>query len=111
MSYRGYAAAIHFDADDEIFFGRLGGIRDGIGFHADTVADLKAAFHAAVDDYIASCATRGRPAQRPYSGQIMVRVDTQVHADVAMAAELRGTSINTWVEKTLREAAKLETHG
>jgi predicted HicB family RNase H-like nuclease len=111
MSYKGYAAAIQFDADDEIFFGRLAGIRDVIGFHADTVADLKAAFHAAVDDYIASCAKLGRPAQRPYSGQIMVRVDPQVHANVAIAAELRGTSINKWAEEKLREAAELETRG
>ena len=51
MVYKGYAARIEFDGDDEIFFGKIAGIQDSVSFHADFVADLKAAFHAAVDDY------------------------------------------------------------
>ena len=33
MTYEGYSARIEFDAEDEIFFGRLAGISDVIGFH------------------------------------------------------------------------------
>ena len=36
MSYKGYAARIEYDDDDGIFTGRIAGIRDGAGFHADT---------------------------------------------------------------------------
>ena len=49
LSYKGYSARIEFDGDDEIFFGRIAGIQDVVGFHADTVTDLKAAFHEAVE--------------------------------------------------------------
>ena len=52
LSYKGYQARVEFDADDRIFFGRVAGIKDGVGFHADTVNDLIAAFHEAVDDYL-----------------------------------------------------------
>ena len=52
LSYKGYPARGEFDADDRIFFGRVAGIKDGVGFHADTVNDLIAAFHEAVDDYL-----------------------------------------------------------
>ena len=52
LSYKGYQARVEFDADDRIFFGRVAGIKDGAGFHADTVNDLIAAFHEAVDDYL-----------------------------------------------------------
>jgi predicted HicB family RNase H-like nuclease len=37
MTHKGYAARVDFDDDDGIFFGRIAGIRDGVGFHADTV--------------------------------------------------------------------------
>jgi predicted HicB family RNase H-like nuclease len=35
MTYKGYHARVEYDPDDEIFFGRVFGIRDGISFHAD----------------------------------------------------------------------------
>ncbi len=106
LSYNGYNAKIEFDADDRIFFGRLAGINDGIGFHADTVEDLIAAFREAVDDYIETCAKIGKPPEKPYSGKLMFRVDPQVHASAALAAKLQGQSLNTWAENALRDAAQ-----
>ena len=37
MSYKGYSARIDYDDEDGIFTGRIAGIRDGVGFHADKV--------------------------------------------------------------------------
>jgi predicted HicB family RNase H-like nuclease len=105
MSYKGYSARIEFDADDGIFFGRLAGIRDGVGFHADNVADLKAAFHEAVDDYIETCARVGKSPQKAYSGQVMFRVAPETHRKAALAAELAGKSLNQWAEEVLDRAA------
>lgn len=105
MHYKGYAARIEFDAEDEIFAGRIAGINDVIGFHADNVADLKAAFHEAVDDYLATCAKLGRAPQKPYSGRVMFRIDPQVHANAARAAELSGKSLNEWAGEVLAKAA------
>ena len=105
MSYKGYAARIEYDAEDEIFFGKLAGITDGIGFHADTVADLKVSFHEAVDDYIETCAKIGKDPQRTYSGKMMFRVDPEVHAQAAKAAELSGKSLNQWAAEVLAKAA------
>ena len=67
MSYKGYTARVEFDAEDEIFFGHLAGINDIVGFHSDTVADLKAAFHEAVDDYVETCAKIGKTPEKPFS--------------------------------------------
>ena len=105
MTYKGYSARIEFDDEDEIFFGRLAGIRDGVGFHADTVADLRAAFHEAVDDYVATCARIGKPPQRAYSGQVMFRIAPETHRKAALAAELAGKSLNQWAEEVLARAA------
>jgi predicted HicB family RNase H-like nuclease len=106
MSYRGYAARIEFDAEDEIFTGRIAGIRDVVGFHADNVEDLKAAFHEAVDDYLATCEAVGKEPQKPYSGNLMLRVGTEVHSRAALAAELSGKSLNQWSEEVLADAAE-----
>lgn len=108
MSHKGYAAAVAFDADDEIFFGHIAGIRDIVGFHADTVTELKAAFREAVDDYIETCAKIGKAPEKPYSGRVMFRVDPAVHAEVARAAELSGQSLNAWAEQALKRAAEAD---
>ncbi len=105
LTYNGYYATVYFDSDDDIFVGHLAGINDIIGFHADTVADLRAAFREAVDDYIETCAKIGKSPERPYSGRIMVRVDPSVHQQAALAAQLTGKSLNQWTEDALRDAA------
>jgi predicted HicB family RNase H-like nuclease len=106
MTYNGYSARIDYDAEDEIFFGRLAGITDGVSFHADTVADLKIAFQEAVDDYIESCAKLGKEPQKPYSGKMMFRVDPEIHARAAKAAELAGKSLNQWAAEVLAKASE-----
>ena len=108
LKHNGYVARVEFDGEDEIFVGRLAGITDIVGFHADTVSDLKAAFRDAVADYIATCVKAGKKPEKPYSGQIMVRVDPLVHARAALAAELAGKSLAGWTEEKLREAATRE---
>lgn len=105
LTYKSYSARIEFDANDGIFVGRIAGIRDVVGFHADTVDDLVAAFHEAVEDYVATCAATGKSPERPYSGKLMLRVDPQVHAASVRAAELAGVSLNQWSEQALARAA------
>ena len=105
MNYKGYAARIDYDDGDAIFTGRIAGIRDGVGFHADTVEGLREAFRAAVEDYIETCAKIGKEPQKTYSGQVMFRVSPEVHRKAAMAAELSGKSLNQWAEEVLDRAA------
>jgi predicted HicB family RNase H-like nuclease len=104
LSYNGYSARVQFDADDRIFFGRIAGIDDGVGFHADTVDGLIEAFHEAVDDYLAACEKIGKKPDKPYSGKVMLRVKPELHARLAVRAELEGKSINQWGEELLEKA-------
>ena len=55
MTYKGYAAQIEYSDEDACFVGHIAGIADVIGFHADNVQDLRNAFGAAVDDFLATC--------------------------------------------------------
>jgi len=79
MTCKGYSARIEYDDADGILTGRIAGIRDGVGFHADSVEELKQAFREAVEDYIETCARIGREPRKPYSGRVMFRVDPEVH--------------------------------
>ena len=111
MTYKGYSARVEYDDEDEIFFGKIAGISDVIGFHAETVADLKTAFHEALDDYLATCAKVGKEPQKPYSGKMIFRVSPDVHRKAAVAAELSGKSLNQWAEEALSKAAQPNSVG
>lgn len=82
-----------------------------MGFHADTVEGLRAAFREAVEDYLETCAKLGKQPQRAWSGRVMFRVDPEVHRKAALAAELAGKSLNQWAEEVLAKAAQGGTAG
>ena len=106
MTYKGYSARVDYDDADRILTGRIVGIRDGVGFHADNVEALREAFREAVEDYIETCARIGKKPQKPYSGRMMFRVNPEVHRRAALAAELAGKSLNQWAEEVLERAAR-----
>ena len=106
MSYKGQTARIEFDARDNTLVGRLVGITDVVSFHAESVAELRAAFEEAVDDYLDTCRQIGKPPQQPASGRLMLRVPPEVHGAALIAAQAAGTSLNQWAAKALAEAAQ-----
>lgn len=110
MTYKGYTARIEFDDANGIFVGRLLGIRDVVGFHADNVAELRAAFEESVDDYLETCEKIGKEPQKPASGKLMLRVPPDLHRAALIAAESAGTSLNQWAAKVLGEAARQSQH-
>jgi len=72
-----------------------------VGFHGQSVEELKAAFREAVDFYLESCEKAGRKPNKPFSGQFVVRVDSSLHGEIAAAAAKAGKSLNKWVADTL----------
>ncbi|MCY3766746.1 MAG: type II toxin-antitoxin system HicB family antitoxin [Gemmatimonadetes bacterium] len=109
MTYRGYAARIDYSDEDGCFVGHIAGINDVVGFHGESVEELRNAFVESVDDYLETCEKLNRPPQKPYSGNLMLRIPPQVHAAIATAAEVSGKSINQWASDTL--AGVLEKDG
>ena len=101
MEYKGYQARIEYDDEDGIFVGHIAGISAIVGFHGESVAELKSAFHAAVDDYLDHCEEKGILPQLPYSGRVMLRIPPEVHARAAMQAQASGKSLNQYVADVL----------
>ena len=103
MTYKDFAARVEYSEEDGCFVGHIAGIRDVIGFHGETVAELRAAFEEAVDDYLATCKKLGQTPNKPYSGQFRLRLAPELHARAAMVAEARGKSLNTWVSDVIEK--------
>ncbi len=106
MSYKGYTARIEFDDRDNLFVGRVLGVKAIIGFHGETVAELHTDFEAAIDFMIEECRARGEVPEKPASGQLMLRVPPSVHAAALVAAQAAGKSLNQWATEVLGTAAQ-----
>lgn len=106
LTYRGYTARIDFDERDNLLVGRLLGLRDRISFHAENVADLRAAFIEAVDDYLETCEHIGKSPEKPASGRLMLRVPPEVHSAALIAAQAAGQSLNQWASQVLKHATE-----
>ena len=104
MIYKGYAARVEYSEDDACFIGHIAGIRDTVGFHGESVAQLRAAFEEAVDDYLQTCAKLNREPNHPYSGQFRLRLRPELHAQAAITAETSGKSLNTWVAEVIENS-------
>jgi len=87
MNHKGYAARIEYSDEDGLFVGHIAGIRDVVGFHGETVSDLRQAFEGAVEDYLYTGAKLKRESQKPYSGKLSLRLGPELHASVAVQAE------------------------
>ena len=105
MTYKGYAARIEYSDEDGCLVGHLAGISDIVGFHGDSVGEVRTAFYEAVDHYLESCAARNVPPKKPYSGKLMVRVQPEVHARAAMTAAAAGKSLNAWAAEVIAREA------
>ncbi|MDP2752342.1 MAG: type II toxin-antitoxin system HicB family antitoxin [Rhodocyclaceae bacterium] len=101
MTYKGYAARVEYSEEDGCFVGHIAGVRDVIGFHGESVVELRTAFEAAVDDYVETCLKSKREPTRPYSGQFRLRLSTELHARAAMVAQTKGKSLNAWAAEMI----------
>jgi predicted HicB family RNase H-like nuclease len=104
MTYKGYTAIVGFSAEDECLVGHIAGVNDVIGFHADSVEEIRKVFHETVDDYLATCAKIGRAPNKPYSGKVTLRLPPELHAQLALRAEASGSSLNNWLVSALSQS-------
>lgn len=105
MTFKGYTARIEFDERDNIFVGRVLGLRAIISFHGETVSELRSEFEAAIDDFLKDCEEQGVKPEKPASGKLMLRVPPEVHGAALVAAQASGKSLNQWATEILQKAA------
>ncbi len=104
MTYKGYSAFIQYSQGDACLVGRVIGITDVIGFHGDSITEMKMAFEEAIDDYLETCQKLNRDPNKPFSGRFNVRLEPQTHAKLVVKAAQKNQSLNQFVRETLERA-------
>src|SRR5688500_634061 len=104
FEYKGYLGSAEVAIEDGVLFGKLLFIRDVVTYTADSVSALETAFKEAVDDYVQSCVQLGDQPDVPCKGTFNVRVGSERHRDVAIAARAQGLGLNEFVCSALDAA-------
>ena len=103
MTYKGYLGSVNYSDKDQVFFGKIEGINGLVNFEGESVKELTAAFHEAVDDYLAYCEDEGIEPDKSYTGVLNVRLTPAIHRQIAMLALQAGLSINAYIKEALEE--------
>ncbi|HBN22903.1 MAG TPA: toxin-antitoxin system HicB family antitoxin [Holosporales bacterium] len=103
MKYKDYYGSVHYNNEDEVFYGKVEGIRSLTSYEGTDVKSLKQAFEEAVDDYLETCAEQSTTPEKPFKGSFNVRVGEQLHRKSMEYAWAHNTNLNTITKEALSE--------
>ncbi|QTQ16466.1 type II toxin-antitoxin system HicB family antitoxin [Treponema parvum] len=109
LQYKGFIGSVHFNADDEIFFGKIEGIDDLVSFEGNTVSELKQAFEEAVNDYVILCKEHGKKIEKSYKGSFNVRISPDIHKKAKLLSVMQGISLNQFIQKAIEQEVLRES--
>ena len=102
LEYKGYKGTVEYCKEDDCLVGKVIGMhKDLIVYEGCTLAELREDFETAVDSYIEGCLADGIEPRKPFSGKLILRMSSDLHGRVAMAASADGTTINEFITRTL----------
>ena len=101
LQYKDYIASIHFNSEDEVFYGKILGIDDLISFEGASVKELKKSFREAVEDYIETCKQMGKEPNKTYKGSLNIRIGTDLHKNAAVFAAIHNVSLNDFIRSAI----------
>lgn len=107
LRYKGFIGSVEFSAEDEVFYGKIEGIKGLVNYEGESVKELKDAFHEAVESYLDFCEAHGISPHKSYSGNLNVRISPDTHSKIAELATKAGISINAYIRMTLDKAVSV----
>jgi predicted HicB family RNase H-like nuclease len=107
LKYKDYIGSVEYSEADNCLCGKvLGMTKDSITYEGNDIEELRADFEAGIDSYIEGCKEMGITPRKGYNGVFNVRLPSYIHCQVAMVAEQRGTTVNSFVRDAIER--KLE---
>ncbi|HFK4600307.1 TPA: type II toxin-antitoxin system HicB family antitoxin [Citrobacter farmeri] len=112
MKYKGYYGSSSISFEDGVMHGKLECINDLVTYEGATVAELRAAFEEAVDDYLATCEEIGKSPDKTMSGSFNIRIGESLHKKAYLAAKSKNMTLNDYVKQAISESVngKKEVH-
>ena len=103
MKYKGYDGSVHYNDSDEIFYGKIEGIKSLISYEGCDVKSLKKAFQESVDDYLSSCQEKAIEPEIPFKGSFNIRIGNRLHRKAMEYAWSHNTNLNTVAKDAFTE--------
>lgn len=103
MRYKGYVGQVVYDDEAKIFHGDVIGLKDVITFQGETVKELEQAFKDSINDYLEWCQEIGEAPEKSFSGNLRLRLSSDLHAQLAAEAARTGLSLNSLITEKLKK--------
>ena len=108
LEYKGYIAEVVYDEEAEVLHARV--INSGsypiANAEATDAEEIKREFRISIDEYLASCKELGIKPARPFSGDLRLRLGSDLHKRATVAATEVGVSLNTWIKQVVETATR-----
>src|SRR5579863_4263565 len=101
MKYKDYQVMVAYDEEAKIFHGEVIGLRDVITFQGKAVDELEQAFKDSIDDYLEFCEEKRRAPEKPFSGNLTLRLPPKIHEEITVEAKYRGISLNAFLTEII----------
>jgi predicted HicB family RNase H-like nuclease len=98
-SYRSYDGSIIHDVEDNLYHGKILGIRDFVTYHGETPEEAKAMFRHAVDDYLSDFERDGKTPPKPFAS-----LPETLRHELQLKAALFAHEHNTDLESVFQSA-------
>ncbi len=104
IEYKGYIGSVEFSEEDDLFFGKVMGIRSLISYEGADAPSLLSDFHNAVDDYLKACYAEGIEPEKAYKGSFNIRISPELHKQLVVCATSQQMSLNRFIENILQRS-------
>lgn len=104
MHYKGYMGSVEFSEEDELFYGKVMGIRSLISYEGESAKELVNDFHAAVDEYLDACKNEKIEPEHAFKGSFNIRLSPDLHKKLFIYTATHQMSINKYIETTLEDS-------
>ena len=103
LSYKGYLTKVQVDVERQVLYGRVDGLVESVDFECHSPEEVEAAFHDAVDRYLAFCEKVGRRPAKSYKGQFSLRMAPALHRAMVRWALANDTTLNGAMTQAVQE--------
>jgi predicted HicB family RNase H-like nuclease len=101
LKYKGYTGVVEFDDEANLLFGRVIDLNAVITFEAKTASSVKKAFEDSINCYLSTCKKHNIEPQKSFSGNIRLRIPSEIHHKAYIHATRKGESLNKFITKAL----------
>jgi predicted HicB family RNase H-like nuclease len=103
MEYGGYQGSVHYNDEDQVFYGKVMFIPALLSYEGTDVKSLQDSFREAVDDYLELCKETGKEPEKPFKGSFNVRTAPELHRRAVLYASEHDKNLNSVITEALEQ--------